>query len=236
MTRLKSLAALSCLPVIRSLFLVGYALMPKAQAELLEQTRPELYLPVVSCPPPTPAPPPEPQVFDFAGVERDWQWLTDTFGDVRVERGSGSASVGSLRAVSGPASITLYVLDDEGEGVGGVPVVFYWPDAPPLAPEYQACGLSQGIIGWTEPSGKIGFGLGGGSYYFPPAVGPHTLWLGAEGTDCLSGIGMLGLTNHDHLDSNWTLADSAVLKGHRTGPPMKQPSTGYRVIYSWDER
>jgi hypothetical protein len=169
-------------------------------------------------------------------VERDWQWLTDNFGDVRVERGYASASVDNLRAVSGPASITLYVLDGQGGGVGDVPVVFYWPDAPSLAPEYQACGLSQGIVGWTESSGKIGFGLGGGSYYFPPDGGPHTIWLGVQGTDCMSGIGMLGGTNHDHLDSDWTLADSAVLRGDGPDRSIEQPCEGYRVITSYCDR
>jgi hypothetical protein len=232
----KGLAVLSCLPIALFLLLAGYAPMPKAHEGPVVQAPQAQYLPVVICPTPTPTPPPPPQVFDFADVERDWQWLTDNFGDVRVERGDGSASVDRLRAVSGPASITLYVLDSQGDGVGGVPVAFYWPGADPLAPEYQACGLSQGIVGWTEPSGKIGFGLGFGSYYFPPGDGPHTIWLGVEGTDCLSGIGMLGLTNHDHLDSNWTLADSAVLRGDGPDRSIKQPCEGYRVITIYCDR
>ena len=236
----KSLAVLSCFPIALFLLLAGYALMPKAHGGPVVQATQALYLPVVFCPPPTPTPTPTPtpppQVFDFAGLERDWQWLTDNFGDVRVGRGGGSASVDNLRAVSGPAGITLYVLDGQGDGVGDVPVIFYWPDAPPLAPEYRACGLSQGIVGWTESNGKIGFALGGGSYYFPPGGGPHTIWLGVVGTDCLSGIGMLGLTNHDHLDSNWTLADSAVLRGDGPDRSIKQPCNGYRVITSYCDR
>jgi hypothetical protein len=90
-------------------------------------------------------------------------------------------------------------------------VVRFWEGADELPLWAQACGKTRGDLGYTEPSGKIGFGMGGGSYYFPPDGGPHVLWVATGGTDCLGGMGMLGGTNHYHLDSNWKLPAGSVL-------------------------
>ena len=84
-------------------------------------------------------------------------------------------------------------------------MVFHWPDAPDLQPWQQACGLDRGDILYTDSDGYAEFIMGTGAYYFPPDGGPHTVWLAVEGTDCLGGLGMLGGTNHKHLDSVWTL-------------------------------
>jgi hypothetical protein len=222
----KSFAVLSCLLAAIILLLVASALMPKA-LEGPQAASEFVYLPVVlGFPPP-------PEIIGFDGVERDWQWLTSYFGNVQLERGYGSGSVQTLKAIRGPASITVWVANGNGDPVGGVPVVFYWPDAPHLEPDYQACGLTRGIIGWTEPSGKAGFGVGGGSYYFPPNGGTHTIWIGEEGTDCLSGIGLIGLTEHEHLDSYWTIGLSVVNRD-RTGPAVREPPAGFREITSDD--
>lgn len=136
-------------------------------------------------------------IYDLEGQPQDWAWLQETFGAVVLERGDGSACVSELRAIEGPATLVVNV------GEPGIPVVFFWPGAPELAPEMWACGLTQGLIIYSKENGKAGLAMGGGSYYWPPGGGPHTIWIPTAGTDCLSGLGMLGETNHRHLDSVW---------------------------------
>lgn len=145
------------------------------------------------------------EVIDFDGLPTTWDWLTDYFGSVQLTTGSGTASVYKVVAVSGPASLSIYVVDGSDNPVQDVPVIFHWADAPTLPAEYQQCGLTRGIVEETEPDGKVGFAMGGGSYYFPPDSGPHTVWVGVGGTDCFAGLGMVGLTEHDHIDSHWRL-------------------------------
>ena len=147
--------------------------------------------------------PPSLTIYDFDGVERDWDWLIATFGAVSLDRGTGSASVRQLRAIEGPSSLVILIDRTNGDPIEGVPVIFYWPDAPLLPPEQQACGLDRGLVIPTNEKGTAEFSMGGGAYYFPPDGGPHIVWVATEGTDCLRGMGMLGGTNHSHLDSVW---------------------------------
>jgi hypothetical protein len=144
-------------------------------------------------------------IYDLEGRERDWDWLVATFGAVTLARGTGAASVRELRAVEGPVALVIHVEDASGRPVENLPVVFTWPDAPALPPEQQACGWDRGIVGHTKSNGNAEFAMGGGAYYYPPNGGPHTVWVAVQGTDCLGGLGMLGETNHIHLDSVWRL-------------------------------
>lgn len=144
-------------------------------------------------------------VYDLGGVEQDWGWLTETFGAVTLARGTGRATVRELRAIEGPATLVVRIEDADGNALEGVPVIFYWPDAPWLPPEQQACGLDRGLVILTKSNGNAEFAMGGGAYYFPPDGGPHVVWLPTEGTDCLRGLGMLGGTDHTHLDSVWRM-------------------------------
>lgn len=194
--------------------LLGYAalcLLPskaQARAKAVERATsaavPRAFLPLVAGPPASPQP--EVAVYDFDETTvRDWDWLESTFGAVVLERGIGAASVKVLRAIEGPSALTIRVEDTAGTPRQNLPVVFHWSDAPELMPEEVACGLTRGIVGRTNDKGEVGFGMGTGAYYFPPDGGPHTVWIAVEGTDCLRGMGMLGGTNHNHLDSVWTV-------------------------------
>jgi hypothetical protein len=164
---------------------------------------PRAFVPLVIQP--QGAPEPTLTIYDLDGNEQDWEWLIDTFGAVTLERGSGAASVTVLDAIEGPTVLVVTVENHDGNPVENVPVVYYWPDAPMLPPEQQACGLDRGEVIFTKANGNAEFGMGGGAYYFPPAGGPHIVWVAVEGTDCLGGLGMLGGTNHIHLDSVWRI-------------------------------
>jgi hypothetical protein len=174
-----------------------------AAAELPPDLTPQSFLPFVARS--SAAEEPQLAIYDLEGVEQDWDWLTTTFGAVTLERGTGAASVTVLRAVEGPVALVIRVIDSAGEPVENVPVVFYWPDAPPLEPWQQACGLDRGDVHNTNGDGYTDFILGGGAQYRLPGAGPHTVWLAVEGTDCLGGLGWLWGTDHIHLDSVWTL-------------------------------
>jgi hypothetical protein len=144
-------------------------------------------------------------IYDLQGAEQDWPWLIETFGDVSLDRGAGAASVSILQAMEGPTALVVWIFDAEGGPLQDVEVVYHWPGAPLLDPDQMACGLSHGLVLLTKAQGNADFPMGGGSYYFPPAGGPHTVWVVSAGTDCLRGLGMLGGTNHIHLDSTWVL-------------------------------
>ena len=170
---------------------------PAAPLELI----PRAYLPVVMRPEE-----PDLTIYDKYGTLQDWDWLVDRFGDVTLDRGTGTASVVELREVEGPVSLTLWLENADGLPIEGQAVVFYWPDAPELKePQQRACGLSQGVIGYTKETGEVGFGMGDGAWYNPDAgeVGPHQVWIVTDGTDCLRGLGWF--EDHIHLDSVWRL-------------------------------
>jgi hypothetical protein len=174
-----------------------------AAAEVPLELTPQAFLPLVVR-----SPVPEPPlltIYDLYGTVQDWDWLTDRFGAVTLERGTGTASVTVLRAKEGPVALVIRVIDSGGNPVENVPVVFYWESAPELEPWQQACGLDQGEVHYTKSDGYTDFIMGGGAQYKPPAGGPHTVWLAVEGTDCLGGLGWLFGTNHIHLNSEWIL-------------------------------
>ena len=143
-------------------------------------------------------------VYDCSGQQADIDWLTETFGPVSVVGGPG-ATLQVLRCGTGPAVLVAHV---EASGPAeGVTVVRYWPGAPSLPPELCNGGLCQGVYGPTNANGDIGFGLGAGDYYFPPEAGASCMWL--IDSDLLCGLGMIGGTNHQHLDSGWSTTSMA---------------------------
>ena len=164
---------------------------------------PRIYIPVVIAPPR----PPEftLTIYDLDGQEQDWDWLVETFGAVTLDRGTGDPTVTVLRAIEGPMALVVRVENPDGDPLEGVPVMFWWPDAPELPPEKHACGKERGLEIATNAEGRAEFIMGGGAAYWPPEGGPHAAWIDTEGTDCLGGLGWVGETEHVHLNSEWTL-------------------------------
>lgn len=125
-------------------------------------------------------------IFDGLGVRRDITWLQRTFGGVGWE-GAGLAEIHACQGDC-PASHTATVLDAAGEPVAGYEVTWSWPDGS------ATC--------YTDERGVCGFAIGPGAYYTPPAGGPHAVTVGGSR---LEGLGMLALTNHEHVDSVWVV-------------------------------
>ena len=63
------------------------------------------------------------------------------------------------------------------------------------------------VHGTTGGNGDVGFGMGNGAYYWPDKgqIGPHAIWMYGADTpsDLILGLGMIGATNHTHLDTVW---------------------------------
>jgi len=168
-----------------------------------------------------------PRVYDQQGGEQDWDWLVANFGAVSLERAETLAGASQvyhivkLQDVEGPAVQTAYVVDSQGVPLEKITVVRYWPDAPGL-PEWQpptSRWRDRGVHGETKKTGEIGFGMGYGDYYFPPAGGASAMWVAGETgpSDWIGGLGMLGGSNHRHLDVTFQRQDAS------SEPPSQPP-------------
>ena len=170
--------------------------LPAAAGDIPPDLTAAAYLPYVSVartPTPTPTPPPGPvglKVYDVDGIERTYQWAVNKYG-VRVEQRSGSGyHCVELREITGPSSLDVWVYQANGLPAPGVRVEFWWPSGM----DYR----------YTEASGKAGFGYGSGSWIWDPAVGgAHWLVVDWGACDAVSRLGMLAMTNHDHLDVSY---------------------------------
>jgi len=97
----------------------------------------------------------------------------------------------------GPAIIQAFAVEDGAPAIE-VPIWNSWPDnSLPMTPWPYAWMQRAMCQGTDGVDGTTGFGLGGGSYYFPPGNGPHTLWCGEVlPSQGITGVGMLSGTNH----------------------------------------
>jgi len=94
------------------------------------------------------------------------------------------------------AVIVAKVIGVDGSPMANWPVFRYWPDAPYL-PETLVSHKDRAVIGRTNENGDVGFGMGGGDFYFPPGVGATWIW--PHWGEAVCGIGMVGATSH------WTI-------------------------------
>jgi hypothetical protein len=174
---------------------------PAAPLELL----PRAYLPMVSQPEAPVVP--DLAIYDKYSTLQDWDWLVATFGPVTLDAGTGAAQVIELREAGPYVTLLVRVETGQGDPIVGQEVVFYWPDAPLLSADKQACGLDRGLVVLTKDNGNAEFAMGTGSMYYPDqgVAGPHVVWVVREGSDCLRGLGWIAGTDHTHLDSVWRL-------------------------------
>ena len=138
------------------------------------------------------------EVIGCDGEPQDWAWLIEHFGAVSVEHGPGPQLVSVSCDLSGIAALIISVEHADGTPAQDEIVIRYWPGAPELPDELKGW-YDQGVYGPTNETGSIGFGLGHGDYYFPPAGGASSVWV-HPGGDVIHGLGMLAGTNHYHLN------------------------------------
>jgi hypothetical protein len=154
------------------------------------------------------------KIYDKAGNEQDWDWVEQKFGPVGIvcDEPDRPYGVSELREVEGPADLSVYVRDENGNLQEGVEVAFWWPDAPfDEGAMGVHCSYRRCVTGKTNHEGRTGLSMGSGSYYFPwahperPTPGPHAVWLyGERQSPVVTGLGMLGETEHIHLDVTMT--------------------------------
>jgi hypothetical protein len=175
-----------------------------------------------------------PEIFDYEGVPATLEWLRGTFGLVKWTRAEPHPDAPwvfrlvQLRAKCGPASLIVRVIDEDGQPLKKYAVVRYWPGAPEL-PDFGGTTAKQwtthGIVGKTNDNGDVGFGLGKGDYYHPEngETGVTKVYVADfDGPgDFLEGLGMLGGTEHCHIDATF----QRVAKGEEPPPsPSPEPS------------
>jgi len=174
------------------------------------------------------------KIYDQQGQEQDWDWLVANFGAVNLERAEIPAGVTQafrivkLLDVLGPASQVVKVVDQDDNPMEGLTIVRHWPDAPELPqwPAPTSRWRSRGVFGPTKSNGDIGFGMGHGDYYFPPKGGSSAVWVADQRgpSDLIHGLGMIGATNHRHLDVHYQLCPVG------DGPPPPPPDDNWKVL------
>jgi hypothetical protein len=182
-----------------------------------------------------------PKVYDRQGQQQDWEWLVANFGAVSVERADtleGTSQVYrivKLQDSEGPAAQVVTVRAQDGNPIEGINIVRHWPDAPELPswPAPASLWHDRGVYGTTNMNGEIGFGMGRGDYYFAPSGGASAIWVADQAgpSDLISGLGMLGATNHRHLDVHYQLEDVDV-RSHPSWNPCSLTRLGNRRIPS----
>jgi len=148
-----------------------------------------------------------PVVVDLRGAVRDWAYLRAKYGNVTYLAAAGypKFQLSVVEEMEGPQTLIVTLLNDKGVPHSGQPVVLSWPalaqpaaDLPVIPAGAKSCYTPRGVIQQTE-NGCTGFGLGGGSYIREPAVGgPYSVFVLSPSvfSDCLTGTGWLGGTNH----------------------------------------
>jgi len=144
----------------------------------------------------------------------DMEWVASEYGSGhrRADPASVEAAGVVYRLVEyservGPSNIDVWVVDGDGSPLPGIAVAFTWADAP--EPSRRDEWYPRKVTTMTDGGGRSGFALGGGAYV-PDcgAGGPHAIWISEPGadpettlpSDVADRLGMLGGTNHRHLD------------------------------------
>lgn len=147
-----------------------------------------------------------PKVYNVEGTEKDWAWVTEVYGVVHqeadVDPGGEVYRLVEVIEREGAATQIVTVLDSEGEQLLGVPVARYWPGAPELSPKPASAWKSKAVIGKTNSSGDVGFGMGRGDYITEPGAGVSAVWVAdlEIPSDLADKLGMIAGTNHRRLD------------------------------------
>jgi outer membrane biosynthesis protein TonB len=146
-------------------------------------------------------------VRDIGAAVRDWGWLTATFGGVSVQQAANCPG-GAVYAVetlweSHDVALRATVLDGSGNRMPNVPVAFFGFGATVDTP--GACRPNATVV-YTNQDGEANMVMGWGSAYIPPAAGYHAVWvMDSAGSDCVTGLGMVDYTEHQHLNVTFRL-------------------------------
>jgi len=129
-------------------------------------------------------------VYDMHDNPRDMEWVDQTYGSW-IEKGTPAVDgsifrVVELREIEGPVTIKVWVRDSAGNPLPGMSVRCSWPEGEEIKSTEEdgavsLCAMGDYIIPWGSGGGRSMEVLGGAS-------------------DIARALGMLGATNHRHLD------------------------------------
>lgn len=178
----------------------------------------------------------EPKVINASGDPWSWTALRSVYGDVRYKREKvdqlpeEGVLIWRLVRVKETHQIATCTIRLKETSERQDLVAFYWPE--PEEPidlrggqGFKSLWFPQvGAVQYTE-NNQTGFGLGGGSYYSPPEVGPHAAWILSKEaySDVALNFGMLANTNH-HGILDWTF------ELRRVRPSPTPPPEGEQII------
>lgn len=170
-------------------------------------------------------------VYNWKGEVVDLAYLKGKYGDFKIKPALNSYPkyvISALREIADDGTVpdsydpeassafVVHVVDGDGNPIENARVAWYWPDAPSDPASQPACGVfpemvqHRAVSGTTNQNGDVGFGMGGGAYYWPPNTGPHASWVYGANSELVLGIGMLAATNHYHFNVEFTKVDEAV--------------------------
>lgn len=174
-----------------------------------------------------------PRIFDRHGTEQDWAWLQGKFGQVSHTESQETTAYRLVRIQErqGHSSFVVSLIDADGNPIPGITVIRYWPGAPPLPawnppPERW---YNKGVHGETNAQGDIGYGMGPGDLYYPPAAGASAAWVGelGVGSDCFHGLGWIVADTDLHLDLTFQRTEGE--------PPPPPPDFETEVLQYLDQ-
>jgi hypothetical protein len=178
----------------------------------------------------------ETRVFDVDGSEKNWAWLTGTYGRIERLRATGFPRFELVRIerTIGPANLKVKVQDDKGAPMGVLVAMTYpdprnpWDQLPLFTGDpAKSMWSNRGALQFTDGmTGLTGFGLGGDSWIKDPAAGgPYHAWVYHNGiySDCISWIGWKLFTDHDGPCS---VTFQLVTSGGGPVDPPPVPGTG----------
>jgi len=153
----------------------------------------------------------------------DMDWVASEYGTTfqRASADAIEASGQGFRLIAlvereGPSNLDVFVVDEAGAPLSGIPVAFYFSTAPDTSRPDEWYPVK--VTGMTEASGRVGFALTASAYLDTcGGGGPHAIWISQPDSepdttvpsDLVDALGMLGGTNHRHLDLLFQRMDPA---------------------------
>ena len=123
---------------------------------------------------------------DFDRLQEFYKFEIDTrYGADRAEPGQKYWEIVAFELKAGPAILQPQVRDENGNLIltpPGILMFLNWPGTSPFASPVDPPYFQNGVAGFTEGKGNIGWGFGGSSHIGPDG-GPFTVWASSDPAD-----------------------------------------------------
>ena len=148
----------------------------------------------------------EPMVIDVNADTRDWGWVENAYG-AAYRRGQTHLRLVEVHEYEGPASLDVWVVDNAGLPVDGVPFYYHHSQAPLIQSEASGGTADEwydrAVLQTTGADGRLSFTPIGNRCQAGACEG--AIWPQGKG-DVLDNIGLLAGTSNRRLNGMWQLA------------------------------